>query len=263
MDPLLHDGLKKLLEYTPAEDVEAVFCRTFEVEWDEFGAKRTHELVPGGANVPVTGANRADYVEKLLHWLLYTSVEAQFNDLYDGFSRVVHPSCTLLFSADDLELLMVGTPHLDFKELEVRPRACRAVANSAGHVSSLTFSHPCCVLCGGGRFPQASTQYVSGSPDDQWDASHPTVQAFWKVVHAMTLEDKQKLLMFATGSNKAPIGGLKNLGFKLQRMSADSDLLPTSHTCFNVLLLPAYSSEAKLKQRLYTAMNECEGFGLK
>lgn len=129
VDPLMHDGLKKLLEYTPAEDVEAVFCRTFEVEWDEFGAKRTHELVPGGANVPVTGSNRREYVDKLLHWLLYTSVEAPFNDLYDGFSRVVHPSCTLLFSADDLELLMVGTPHLDFKELEVR-YVCRTRGRS-------------------------------------------------------------------------------------------------------------------------------------
>ena len=128
---------------------------------------------------------------------------------------------------------------------------------------------------------------MSGGPDDKWDASHPTVQAFWRVVHAMALEEKQKLLLFATGSNKAPIGGLKNLGFKvpfpslpllsvplsfspclwfmfkLQRMGPDSDQLPTSHTCFNVLLLPAYSSEAKLKQRLYMAMSECEGFGLK
>ena len=32
VDPVLHDGLKKLLEYSPAVDVEHVFCRTFEVE---------------------------------------------------------------------------------------------------------------------------------------------------------------------------------------------------------------------------------------
>jgi ubiquitin-protein ligase E3 A len=32
LDPSLHDGLKKLLEYTPEEEVESVFCRTFEVE---------------------------------------------------------------------------------------------------------------------------------------------------------------------------------------------------------------------------------------
>ena len=31
VDAPLHDGLEKLLEYTPKEEVEDVFCRTFEV----------------------------------------------------------------------------------------------------------------------------------------------------------------------------------------------------------------------------------------
>ena len=33
-----------------------------------------------------------------VQWLLQTSIETQFNDLYTGFCRVVHPSCTLLLS---------------------------------------------------------------------------------------------------------------------------------------------------------------------
>jgi hypothetical protein len=43
----------------------------------------------------------------------------------------------------------------------------------------------------------------------------------------------------------------------------DTNSLPTSHTCFNTLLLPEYSSEEKLRERLTTAIRECEGFGLK
>jgi hypothetical protein len=35
IDPLLHDGLIKLLEYKPVEEIEEVFCRTFAVEWEE------------------------------------------------------------------------------------------------------------------------------------------------------------------------------------------------------------------------------------
>ena len=50
---------------------------------------------------------------------------------------------------------------------------------------------------------------------------------------------------------------------KIQRMGPDSELLPTSHTCFNTLLLPEYNSMEKLKDRLIKAINECEGFGLK
>ncbi len=87
---------------------------------------------------------------------------------------------------------------------------------------------------------------------------------FWDVVHnELDFEDKQKLLEFVTGSNRAPIGGLGNLGLKLQRAGPDSDNLPTSHTCFNTLLLPEYSSKEKLQNRLTLALKECKGFGLK
>ena len=61
---------------------------------------------------------------------------------------------------------------------------------------------------------------------------------------------------------RAPVGGLQELGLLVQRSGPDTDRLPTSHTCFNVLLLPEYSSEAKLRTRLTTAIENAEGFGL-
>lgn len=38
--------------------------------------------------------------------------------------------------------------------------------------------------------------------------------------------------------------------------------LPTSHTCFNVLLLPEYSTKEKLKERLLKAITYAKGFGM-
>lgn len=38
--------------------------------------------------------------------------------------------------------------------------------------------------------------------------------------------------------------------------------LPTSHTCFNTLLLPSYRSKEKLADRLRLAILNSEGFGL-
>ncbi|TNN32105.1 Ubiquitin-protein ligase E3A [Liparis tanakae] len=38
--------------------------------------------------------------------------------------------------------------------------------------------------------------------------------------------------------------------------------LPTSHTCFNVLLLPEYSDREKLKERLLKAVTYAKGFGM-
>ncbi len=61
---------------------------------------------------------------------------------------------------------------------------------------------------------------------------------------------------------RAPVEGLSGLKLTIQRGSPDTDRLPTSHTCFNVLLLPEYSSKEKLRSRLMTAIENAQGFGL-
>jgi len=48
----------------------------------------------------------------------------------------------------------------------------------------------------------------------------------------------------------------------IARNGPDCDRLPTSHTCFNVLLLPEYSSKEKLEERLLKAINYSKGFGM-
>ena len=58
------------------------------------------------------------------------------------------------------------------------------------------------------------------------------------------------------------MGGLGNLELVIQRSGPDTEALPTSHTCFNYLLLPEYSDDAKLHRKLLTAINNAEGFGL-
>lgn len=224
IDPEMAKGLQALLDYSPGAEVEEVFCRNFEVTWDMYGEERTHELIPNGRNVAVTGENRQTYVTNYIQWLLTESIKPQFEQICKGFTKAVNLSSLLLLSPDELELLMVGQPHLDFKELEV------------------------------------NTSYVG---DEGWNVTHPTVQFFWKYLHNCSFEDKQKFLLFVTGSSRSPVGGLGKLGLKLQRQGPDSENLPTAHTCFNTLLLPEYGSLEKLTDRLSKAILECEGFGLK
>lgn len=76
------------------------------------------------------------------------------------------------------------------------------------------------------------------------------------------LDEKKKFLKFFTGSDRAPIGGLGTLRCLVQRDGPDSNKLPTSHTCFNTLLLPEYASKAKLAHMLRLAILNSEGFGL-
>ncbi len=249
LDPSLHAGLKQLLEYEPAEDVEDVFCRTFEYEWEDLGFVRKVQLIPNGDTCPVTHANRAEYVRLLSAWLLAYSLETQFKHLLAGFHRVVHSSALSLLRADELELLMAGLPHLNFHELQVRVETIILPILDFKKSPNSIF--------------QAGTSYVCGDASIGWGPDHPTVQAFWEVVHSLELEQKQRLLLFATGSAKAPIGGLRQVALQIQRMCPDTDLLPTAHTCFNMLMLPQYSDKNKLRDRLLLAINECEGFGLK
>jgi ubiquitin-protein ligase E3 A len=70
----------------------------------------------------------------------------------------------------------------------------------------------------------------------------------------MTDDEKRALLVFTTGSDKVPVGGLGKLQFVVARNGPDCDRLPSSHTCYNVLLLNEYSSKGKLEERLRTAL---------
>jgi len=123
--------------------------------------------------------------------------------------------------------------------------------------------------------PEELEQLVCGSPnldfnalesatvyEDGYDRSSSTICAFWRVVHALSEEQKKLLLSFTTGSDRVPIKGLGNLPFVISKNGTDDHRLPTAHTCFNHLLLPEYTSEAILKERLCTAINNAEGFGL-
>ena len=91
----------------------------------------------------------------------------------------------------------------------------------------------------------------------------------------MDLEDKRKLLQFTTGSDRIPVGGLAKLKLIIAKNGPDSDRLtglrdikglnncyyrrlPSAHTCFNVLLLPEYSSKDKMVELLMKAIKECK-----
>ncbi|OMH79165.1 Ubiquitin-protein ligase E3A [Zancudomyces culisetae] len=88
------------------------------------------------------------------------------------------------------------------------------------------------------------------------------VKNFWDIVKGFSVELKKKLLFFTTGSDRVPIGGMCKLRFVIVKNGVDSDRLPTSHTCFNALLLPEYKTYQKLEERLTTAINNSEGFGM-
>lgn len=61
-------------------------CRTrAQVEYDFFGELRRAELKPGGASIPVTAENRAEFVSLMVDYYLNASVAPQFAAFSAGF----------------------------------------------------------------------------------------------------------------------------------------------------------------------------------
>lgn len=221
IDTATADGLQRLLDYD-GDDVEEVFCLCFDVTWMYLGEQKRKELKPNGSNIAVTKENKEEYVMLYVRWLLVDSVYAQYKSFEAGFLKVMEQSSFGILRPEELGLLVVGTPELDFGALK------------------------------------KGTQYDGGYDDES-----PVVKNFWRFIQSSSREDQLNFLKFATGSTKAPIGGLGELRFKIQRAGPNSINLPTAHTCFNTLLLPDYGNDyERLSDRLGRAIIECEGFGL-
>ncbi|KAI8369252.1 uncharacterized protein BYT42DRAFT_647962 [Radiomyces spectabilis] len=220
--PELKTGLSALLNWEG--DVEDVFCRNYEMSLDVFGEDIvTVPLTQGGEAIPITNENRESYVRDYCKYFLYTSQREPILALRRGLWSVIGSTALDLCTADELEMVACGLRlDLDMGELE------------------------------------EVAEY-----DDGYSADHPTIQRFWSVVHRdLTEEQKRKLLLFVTASDRVPVGGLKELTFVVQRNGPDSDRLPTALTCFCRLLLPEYVSREKLRDRLITAIENAKGFGL-
>eukprot|EP00767_Chilomastix_cuspidata_P001490 gnl/Chilomastix_cuspidata/1602.p1 GENE.gnl/Chilomastix_cuspidata/1602~~gnl/Chilomastix_cuspidata/1602.p1 ORF type:complete len:750 (+),score=365.31 gnl/Chilomastix_cuspidata/1602:62-2311(+) len=96
-----------------------------------------------------------------------------------------------------------------------------------------------------------------------FEGAEHVVRWFWEVVQDLPKSKQRKLLQFVTGSDRLPVEGMESLRFKIHANGSNDMMLPTSHVCFNVLMLPKYSSKAVLRERLLTAIENAEGFGLK
>lgn len=179
-------------------------------------------LVPDGENVPVTSSNRAEYVEQYTRYVLVDSVKRQFEAFYGGFRSI--------FSKSKIYDM------LTFDELER-------------------------VICGSTVLNWAeledAAEYENGFARD-----HPFVKMFWGMFRDLTEEQKRKFLRFATATERAPVGGLRDLRIVIVRNGPDSDILPTASTCFNHLLIPEYKSLEKLKTKFLQAIQYSTGFGL-
>lgn len=223
--PVLANGLRQLLDFDG--DVETTYCRDFVADVERYGEFSLVPLCPGGETRAVTNANRREFVDLYVRYLLDTAVVRQFEPFKRGFFTVCGGNALSLFRPEEIELLIRGSEEpLDIASLQ-------AVSKN-------------------------ENWGVTNPPETE-----PVIRWFWDSFKFASAKDQRKLLSFITGSDRIPATGTANLVIKLSCLGDDSPRFPVARTCFNQLSLWRYSSREKLERMLWWAVNESEGFGLK
>lgn len=242
--PALAAGLRQLLDFSG--DVEATFCRDFVAPIERYGIVSEIPLLPGGEKKAVTNTNRAEFVDLYIRYLLDTAVARQFEPFKRGFFTVCAGNALSLFRPEEIELLVRGSDEaLDVDSL-------KAVAVYENWRSATPPHKP---------LP---------NPAD----TVPVIGWFWDTFRDASPVDQRKLLSFVTGSDRIPAVGATNLVLRIVgggdgtgkvalEGEKNGERFPVARTCFNMCVLWGYESRGKLEEKLWRAVSESEGFGLK
>lgn len=203
--------------------VEEDMMITFQISHtDLFGNALMYDLRENGDKIPVTNENRKEFVAQYSEYILNKSVEKQFKAFRRGFHMVTNES--------PLKYLF-------------RPEEIELLICGSRNLDFLAL--------------EETTEYDGG-----YNRDSRIIKEFWETLHSFGEEQKRLFLQFTTGTDRAPVGGLGKLKMIIAKNGPDTDRLPTSHTCFNVLLLPEYSTKEKLRERLLKAITYAKGFGM-
>ncbi|KAG6613704.1 putative HECT E3 ubiquitin ligase [Phytophthora cinnamomi] len=98
------------------------------------------------------------------------------------------------------------------------------------------------------------------SVNNPW-AGLAVVTACKHALREFTIELRGQFLKFMTGTNKIPLDGFEP-PLNLTKSDLDPQALPRTHTCFNQLVLPEYTSYETLVEKITFAITNAEGFEL-
>ncbi len=227
METLDLEFYKSLLWILEHNITNALF-ETFSINTEEFGDKKTIDLIPNGRNIAVTEENKQDFVRLTTEYRLVKSVEEQLQSFLKGFHDIIPPDLIAVFDEQELELLISGLPDIDVDDWR---------NNTEYH------------------------NYQTSSSQIQW--LWRAVRSFDPEEKAKLLQFVTGTSQVPLNGFKDLVGmnGLQK--FNIHRYHEGQDRLPVSHTCFNQLDLPEYESYEQLRSFLLIAINEgAEGFGM-
>jgi len=163
-------------------------------------------------------------------------------------SACIPQQCLALWATDELQLQVCGSPSIPIDELKKQTRFTgRSVSGSHAAL--------CC-----------------GILTRRW-LSSPEVEAmFWEAMEQLSDEERSFVLKFATGRIRLCVGyplrapfvcaespsvADRPVNLKVEFESSDSDMLPTSATCYQSIYMPKYADAEKMLTKLRIAALNC------
>lgn len=180
------------------------------------------DLLPDGANIQVTRTNKAQFASLFINHALYGSCKRQVDNYLLGL-RVCFSDAKVLKCCTTSEIENIILGQDEIGDLsELRLRTI-----------------------------------YSGAYHDE----HPIIEWFWSVLSDFKTFEKRRFLHFVSGSSRTPCGGIRMLKLIIQSVPSTT-LLPSAHTCFNILDLPMYLCKEHLEEKLKLCLEHYKGFGL-
>lgn len=216
-------ALYNSLKWILENNITGVIDETFSVL--SSATKKEVDLCEGGSDKIVTEMNKAEFVKLRIAWAAKYSIHDVLESFLKGFWSVVPLSILQShdITPDELSLMLQGQRRINIDQIRAY-----------------------CIF--------------NGSKD--FDDQHPTVVSLWGILREFNDTLKELFLRFVTGTSRIPLDGFSPPFSITQGVDMLQDGLPKSHTCFNQLVLPTYSTLELFRERLIFAIENCVEFEL-
>ncbi|BGP29820.1 hypothetical protein JCM10296v2_001566 [Rhodotorula toruloides] len=210
------------LTWMAESDITDVLDLDFTSQYESFGTLETCELMPDGANIPVTEGNKHEYIRLLCEHRLKGRVEAQLEALKRGLGEIVPLKELRVFDEKELELLIGGVETIDVQDWENH-------TDYRGYTSS-------------DQVVRWFWQAVKS-----WPAEKRSRLLQFTTGTSRTPPNGFRDLQGSDGPRRFTIE---------KAVGGGKGALPKSHTCFNRIDLPPYESLETLESKLLFALEE-------
>jgi ubiquitin-protein ligase E3 C len=173
LDEDLYRGLVNLKNYTG--DVESDFGLDFTISSRLLRHDKTItvDLKPNGEKIPVTNANKLEYIHLVSKYRLSLQAYSQTSAFLRGLNSIINPNWLSMFNQSELQTLVGGDINTPIDVEDLRRNTVYGGIYQVG-------------------------------PDG---VEHESVQLFWQVMRSLGDDERRKVLKFVTSVARAPLLG--------------------------------------------------------